>query len=256
MIRGVLLDLSGVIYVGDHLIEGAAAAVRQLEQAGLPVRFITNTTRSTRAAILRNLSRMGLELAPEEIFTAPLAARAYVERRGLHPLCVVHPNLTEDLPPNAGGTHNAVLIGDAGHEFTYENMNRAFRLLLEGAPLLAMGNNRYFKEADGYSLDVGPFVAALEYAAGIEATVLGKPAAEFFQEAVSTLGCAPAEAIMVGDDVVSDVKGALDAGLQAMLVRTGKYRPGDEAQLRGTAAGVVDDITVAVEEIIGAWGSE
>jgi HAD superfamily hydrolase (TIGR01458 family) len=250
MIRGVLLDLSGVIYIGDHLIAGATEAVRRLQEAGMPVRFITNTTRSTRATILGNLFRMGLDLAPEALFTAPLAARAYVQRHGLNPLCVVHPGLAEDLPEATAEPHDAVLIGDAGDEFTYENMNRAFRLLLEGAPLLAMGNNRYFKETDGYSLDVGPFVAALEYAANTTATVLGKPAPQFFHEAVGELGCAPGEVVMVGDDVVSDVKGAIDAGLQAVLVRTGKYRPEDENQLDVTEARVVDDIAAAVRWIL------
>lgn len=252
MIRGVLLDLSGVIYIGNELVDGAAEAVRRLHQADLPVRFITNTTRSTRAVILRKLARMGLDLDPEALFTAPLAARAYVQRHGLHPLCVVHPALAEDLPDTAGEAYDAVLVGDAGHEFTYENMNRAFRLLLEGAPLLAMGNNRYFKEADGYSLDVGPFVAALEYAADTKAVVLGKPAAAFFQAAVGELGCAPGEAVMVGDDVASDVKGAIDAGLKALLVRTGKYRPDDEQQLRGTGADVVDDLVAAVDWVVRA----
>ncbi len=143
-----------------------------------------------------------------------------------------------------------MLVGDAGEGFTYENLNQAFRLLLSGAPLLAMGNNRYFKEDEGFSLDVGPFVTALEYAAGTQAKVLGKPAPEFFHAAAADLGCEVGDVVMVGDDVAADVVGGLAAGLQGVLVQTGKYRPGDEDQLESTNARVVPDIAAAIDWII------
>jgi HAD superfamily hydrolase (TIGR01458 family) len=129
-------------------------------------------------------------------------------------------------------------------------MNRAFRSLLDGGPLLAMGDNRYFKEADGLSLDIGPFVAALEYATGNQAIILGKPAPAFFEGALLSLGCAADEVVMIGDDVLTDVEGALAAGLKGILVRTGKYRPGDEDQITHPGAMVVEDIQAAVDWIL------
>ncbi len=250
MIGGILLDLAGVLYVGDTPLPGAREAIERLHHARLPTRYLTNTTRSTRRAILDRLSRMGLSIPPDSLYTAPLAARRYVESHGLRPYLLIHPNLKAEFAEFGEGPYNAVLVGDGGKAFTYERLNCAFRLLLEGAPLLAMGNNRYFKERDGFSLDVGPFVTALEYAADVRATVLGKPAPDFFRAAIAGLGCKADEVMMVGDDVAADVIGAVSAGLQGVLVKTGKYRPGDEDQLKSANANVLADVTVAIDWII------
>lgn len=250
MIGGILLDLAGVLYVGDTPLPGAREAIERLHHARLPTRYLTNTTRSTRRAILDRLSRMGLSIPPDSLYTAPLAARRYVESHGLRPYLLIHPNLKAEFAEFGEGPYNAVLVGDGGEAFTYERLNCAFRLLLEGAPLLAMGNNRYFKERDGFSLDVGPFVTALEYAADVRATILGKPAPDFFRAAIADLGCKADEVMMVGDDVAADVIGAVSAGLQGVLVKTGKYRPGDEDQLKSANATVLADVTAAIDWII------
>jgi ribonucleotide monophosphatase NagD (HAD superfamily) len=94
-------------------------------------------------------------------------------------------------------------------------------------------------------------MAALEYAADVKALVLGKPAPKFFHAAVEALGCRPAEALMIGDDALADVEGALNAGLQAWLVRTGKYRPGDEARIKMPGAEIVEDFAAAVDKLLG-----
>src|SRR5262245_40335224 len=143
----------------------------------------------------------------------------------------------------------AVVVGDAADGFTYETLNRAFRLLMNGAPLLALAMNRYFRETDGLSLDAGPFVAALEYASGRKATLFGKPAPALFHAAMDRFGCKPADVIMIGDDVEADVNGAIATGLGGMLVRTGKYRDGDDARLDRRAI-VADDIAAAVAKLL------
>jgi HAD superfamily hydrolase (TIGR01458 family) len=250
MIRGVLLDLSGVLYQGDHALPGAAAAVERLRAASLPVRFITNITRKGSGEVLRHLATLGFDIAPDDLLSAPIAARRYLEHRGLHPYLLVHPALEADFADLVGNAPDAVLVGDAADGFTYAALNRAFRLLLDGAPLLAMGNNRYFRDRDGLSLDIGPFVAALKYASGATATVLGKPAPAFFHAALESLDCDPEEAVMVGDDALADVDGALAAGCQGILVQTGKYRPGDEDQITRSRAVVVPDIAAAVDWIL------
>ncbi len=249
MIEGVLLDLSGVLYVGDEPLGGAHEAIRRLIEADVPMRFVTNTTRSPRAAILNKLARMRFSVSDETLFTAPQAAAAYVEKSGLHPYLLIHPDLRGEFSAHPPEVCDAVLIGDAGAEFTYANLNAAFRLVFDGMPLLAMGYNKYFKEADGHSLDIGPFVTALEFAAGTRAKVLGKPAAEFFEAAAASLGCKPEHAVMIGDDAEADVDGAIDARLQGLLVRTGKYRKGDEDRIDPGAI-TVADIGAAVEWIL------
>jgi HAD superfamily hydrolase (TIGR01458 family) len=250
MIRGVLLDLSGVLYEGDRALPGAAAALERLHAASLPIRFITNITRKGSGEVLHHLSGLGFAIAADDLLSAPVAARRYLEHRGLHPYLLVHPALEADFADLVSDTPDAVLVGDAGDGFTYAALNRAFRLLMDGAPFLAMGNNRYFRDRDGLSLDIGPFVAALEYASGATATVLGKPAPAFFHAAVESLDCDPEEVVMVGDDALADVDGALAAGIPAILVQTGKYRPRDEDQITHSGAVVVPDIAAAVDWIL------
>jgi HAD superfamily hydrolase (TIGR01458 family) len=248
MIRGVLLDLSGVLYIGDEPVSGAVDAVKRLSGAGLSMRYITNTTRSTRQMILKRLTRLGFDIAAEDVFTAPIASKQYIETNNLIPYLLIHPNLEPEFS-DITGEPNAVLVGDAGDRFNYDNMNKAFRYLLDGAILLAMGVNRYFKDGNQFSLDAGPFVHALEYASNTKAIVLGKPSYEFYSTAVKSLGCSPEDAVMVGDDVEADVIGAVNVGLNGILVRTGKYIPDDEKKINNKAT-CVADISAAVDQIL------
>jgi len=249
MIQGVLLDLSGTLYQGREAVTGAVAAVARLAAAGLPVRYVTNTSRSPRRTLQEKLAGFGFAIGQEELFTAPRAVHDYLRERGLRPYLLIHPELEEEFADLPRQRPDTVVVADAAEAFGYANLNRAFRLLLDGAPLLAVGDNRYFRDADGLSLDAGPFVRALEYAAGCEARVLGKPDPGFFHAALQGMDCAPERVLMVGDDVAADVNGALKAGLQGALVQTGKYRPRDEQALIGDAW-LCRDIGAVVERLL------
>lgn len=229
---------------------GAREALLSLRAAGIPMRFVTNSTRLTRGAIINRLARMGLEVPIQHLFTPAIAARHYLITRKLTPHLLIHPDLRGEFADLLGPSPGAVLLGDAGSDFTYEALNQCFRLLLDGLPLLAMGSNRYFRNGNGLNLDIGPFMAALEYAAELEAVVLGKPAPEFFQAAVNSLDLPPHDVAMVGDDAEMDVRGALAAGLRGVLVRTGKYRPGDEAKVVPQGGRVFDDLDAVVDYIL------
>lgn len=128
---------------------------------------------------------------------------------------------------------NAVVIGDAGNAIHYENLDAAFQLLMGGAELIAIGDNRYFKGDDGLHLDVGPFVRALEHAASKQALIIGKPSTPFFEMVLHDAQLSAENVMMFGDDIYGDIQGALAAGMQACLVRSGKYRVGDEDRIDG-----------------------
>lgn len=257
MVKGVLLDLGGVVYVGDAVLPGALEALDRLREAGLALRYLTNTTRSPRRKLLAKLHALGVSAEAEELFMPAIAARRYLEAQGLSPHLLVHPALEEDFAGLPEGQARAVVIGDAGEGFTYAALNAAFRALEQGAAFLALARNRSFQDDDGArSLDAGAFVAALEFASQREAKLFGKPAADFFAAAVASLGCAPGEAAMVGDDVESDVAGALAAGLHGVLVRTGKYRDGDEEAIDPPPSAVVDDLAAAVDWILERTDSD
>lgn len=245
MPEAVLLDISGVLYQDAQPLPGSVAAVKALQAKGYPLRLVTNTSRLTAAEIHRQLTGMGYVLQPEQIYSAPRAVRHYVESHGLRPYCLIHRNLEEEFADLLEQPEpNAVVVGDAEERFDYAHLEHAFHLLLDGAPLLAMGDNRYFHSRGALRLDAGPFVRALEYAADVKAMILGKPSREFFHGALEELGVSAGAALMIGDDVESDVLGAQKAGLQACLVQTGKYRAGDEA--KATGALLAKDLAEAV----------
>lgn len=252
-LRAVLLDLGGVFYEGDRLIPGAVEALARLRESGLPLRFVTNTTRQSRGTLLRELAGRSLAIREDELLTPATAARELLIARGLRPLLLIHPDLAPDFAGLDTTEPNAVVVGDAGEHFRYAALNQAFRLVHGGAPLLALGRNRYFQEPDGLTLDAGPFVAALEYASGRTAELLGKPAPAIFRAALESAGCAAADAVMIGDDVEADVNGAIDAGLAGVLVRTGKYRPADAGRLR-RGGSVMADVAAAVAFAFGDIG--
>ena len=227
-VKGFLIDLDGTLYQDGALIPGAKEIIEALRTTGRTVRFITNTTRKSRAMLVEDLNAMGLRVEAEEIFTAPLAAAAWLRHRGVERISLLLSGETfvefsgftiDDAIPQA------VVVGDLGSAWNYEILNRAFRQLMQGAELVAIQKNRYWKTEGGLSLDAGPFVAALEYAAGKEAIVVGNPSRTFFERAVESMGLVPAETAMVGDDIESDVGGAQAAGLKGILVRTGKFTP-------------------------------
>jgi HAD superfamily hydrolase (TIGR01458 family) len=252
MISGVLLDLAGVIYDGGSVIPGAVEAVQRIRDAGLALRFVSNTTRSTKRAVLERLAGFGVAASENELFTPASAARAWLIEHDCSPYLLIHPDLEPDFQGLPHGGERAVIVGDAGEALDYAALNRAFRELNEGAAFLALAANRTFKDADGkLSLDAGPFVTALEFAIQRPALVLGKPSADFFLSATESMDCVPARAVMVGDDAEGDVAGALAAGLAGgLLVRTGKFQPGDEARFEPRPSAVLDDLGAAADWII------
>ncbi len=243
-IRAFLIDLEGTLCQAGELIAGAREALESIRTAGLSYAIVTNTTSRPRSVIARELAKMGLPVEPERLFTAPRAARSLLLDRGLlrcHFLVV--PALLEDFSGIESDDErpDAVVVGDLGAGFTFERLNHAFRLLLAGAQLVSLAPNRYYRGPDGLLLDVGAFVAALEYGSGRTATLTGKPAASFFRRALETVGASAEETAVVGDDLEFDVHGAQSAGFSGILVRTGKYRQQFETTGRSPDA-VLDSI--------------
>ena len=238
-IKGLLLDLDGTLYVGEEPIAGAREAVGVLEASGLALRYVTNTTRMPRRAVVERMRTLGFLVEEDEIFTPAWAASRLIGGRSC--LALVDESLHEDLG-RARLTEDSpevVLVGDLGEGFTYARLDAAFRCLLEGAELVALQKNRYWNSGDGLSLDAGPFVAALEYASEKRAVVVGKPEESFFRIALEDMGLEASEVAMVGDDAEADVAGAKKAGLSGIQVRTGKWRPGGDM---GEADLVLDSV--------------
>uniref|UniRef100_W5MN50 Phospholysine phosphohistidine inorganic pyrophosphate phosphatase n=1 Tax=Lepisosteus oculatus TaxID=7918 RepID=W5MN50_LEPOC len=229
-LKGVVLDMCGVLYDsgkgGGVPIPGSIEAVKRIKASDLKLRFCTNETQATRGRFVAKLQKLGFDISVSEVFSPAPAALSILVQRGLRPHLLVHDDVLPEFDEVDKSNPNCVVIGDAADNFSYQNLNDAFRVLigLEKPILFSLGRGRYYKETDGLKLDVGVFMKALEYACDIEAEVVGKPAKMFFLSALADMGVEPHEALMIGDDLVNDVGGAQDCGMKALQVRTGKYR--------------------------------
>lgn len=224
----LLIDIDGVLHVGVEPIDGARETLQALRERGVAFRLVTNTTSRSRRLVLERLVEMGFDLTESEVLTPAALAVSLCRARGYDRVALhVAPALREDLGQlehREDDDVEAVVLGDLGDGFTYARLNAIFRQLQGGAELIALQRNRVWQRDDGLVLDAGPFVVALEYAIGREATVVGKPSEAFFAAALADLGAGASSVAMIGDDIEADVGGALEAGLDGVLVRTGKFR--------------------------------
>ncbi len=223
--HGFLIDLDGVVYVQERLIDGALDTLHLLRERKIPHRFVTNTTGISRRMLQERLRGAGLDIPMDHLFTAPLAAAQYLKGvNGARCFFYVRPEILEDFSGVANVSENPthVVIGDVGSDFNYDNLNRVFRMIRGGAEIIAFQKNRYWLTTEGVVMDAGPYIAALEFATEKEARVFGKPSRRFFEEACAGLGLPPGEVTMIGDDFTVDIGGAAAAGLQTVFVRTGK----------------------------------
>ena len=228
-IDGLLIDVEGVLHIDGRPIPGAAEALQALAEAGLPYVLLTNTTIRTRRQLGGLLRRLGFPVNDEQIITAAAATADYVRQQYPGESCylLVEGDLSEEfagIPLTEGHDARVVVIGGAGDCFTYSRINHVFRLLLGGAAFIAMHRNLTWERQDGTYLDSGAYILGLEAATGVQAQVVGKPSADFFQAGLRLLGVPRDRAAMVGDTIDQDVEPAQRLGMAGILVRTGRFR--------------------------------
>lgn len=222
--------------------------MKRLRDDGHRIRFVTNSTTRSRVQLAEQLRQMGIAVEDDEIqTTGAVASRVLAGKRVL---ALTMPGMLDDLEglQLVGMNVDAVLLGGAdegeetGRVFSYLNLNRAFHELDAGAELYCLHKNKWWQTADGARLDAGAFVAGLEFAAEIEATVLGKPSNAYFAAALEALDAEPGLTWMVGDDLEGDIVGAHNHGMKTILVRTGKFRPDDVERSTVQPDGIVSSI--------------
>jgi HAD superfamily hydrolase (TIGR01458 family) len=229
-IKGLLIDLDGVIYNDTQLIAGASESIKWFREKNIPFRFITNTTMRSRASLKKKLASFNIKVVEEEIFTTVYAAVLYIRKSGKNKC---HLLLLDDAKKEfaefnlTSPTPDFVVVGDLGDNISFQNINIAFQKLFSGAELIALQKNRYWLSDRGYTLDTGAWVAMLEFASNKKGQIMGKPSPHFFSLALNDLNLPPENVIMVGDDIESDIGGAKRLGMRGVLVKTGKFLPRD-----------------------------
>ncbi len=258
--KGVLIDIDGVLVVSWEPLPGAAECLVRLREAGIRFRTVTNTSSKTRGQIAEALTDAGIPVDPIDISTAVSSAAQYLSERYPGNVCLVVNDglLDEDLvgvtetsdPLSAG----VVLLGGAGPSVGYRELDTVFKLAQDGVPVVALHRNTRYQTSQGAALDMGAFIVGLEAAAGIEIPVFGKPSRAFFEAALGDLGLSAREVVMVGDDIQADVLGAQKIGITGVLVRTGKFREHDLVR-GGTAPDHVIEGIGRLPELLDTLGT-
>lgn len=252
-IKGILFDLDGVLYIGSQVVEGAVDAVDQIRASGIACRFVTNTSTLSLDSLQNKINALGFSIPKHEIVSAPQAALLYL-RRQTDPVCRLL--LADDVKRDfrefrqSDTAADYIIVGDIGSAWTYPLMNEVFHCLMHGARLIAIHKNRYWQTESGLQMDIGGFVEAMEYASGVKAMLIGKPAGNFFQMALNDMRLAPAETAIIGDDIDADVGGGQQAGMLGILVRTGKYR-----QAYAESSAIKPDLVIdSIKDLPGVLG--
>lgn len=223
--QALLIDIDGTLTHQGRLIDGAAEALAWVREQGLHYRLLTNITARSPEMISAELSALGLDVPAQQIQTATSACVEYLKAQQGETSYLLVPDsvrgLFDGVPIDNQQPHN-VVIGDIGKAFSYDSLNPVFRMLRNGARLIALQKNPFWLEADGPSLDCGAFVAALEFASQQTAQVMGKPSRLFFDMALKALGCEAHQVLVIGDDPSTDMAGAASIGADSLRVLTGK----------------------------------
>ncbi len=274
-VRALLLDLDGVIVVAGGAVAGSVEAIAELERRRTPYRIVTNTSLVSRATLSRYAARLGNAIPPERFQSALSASAAFAARTFPgKPLYVIASAdaLTEfagqhllphDAADEPGAHAAAVIVGDSPEELTHANLNRAFRLVRNGARLIGMHRNAWWLTPEGPTLDSGAYVTGLEFAAGVRAQIVGKPAPTFFSIAIEALRADAtagggrlrrSEIAMVGDDIRTDVLAGQRAGLRGVFVLTGKHQLDDLGRRPGHGRGGREPHAIApsLAEVVAA----
>lgn len=244
-IRGLLIDVDGVLHIDSRPIPGAAHALEQLRAAGIPFVLLTNTTIRTRTQLATLLVGLGFPVTIEDIVTAGAATAAYLRIHHPNEACylLVDGDVREEfagIPLVEDDSATVVVLGGAGAVYTYDRLNQAFRLVLGGAQLIAMHRNLVWDRHDGPALDTGAFLLGIEAATGRRAHLVGKPSPDFFAAGLARLALPPEQVAIVGDSLATDILPAQQLGMTGVLVRTGRFRPQDLQQ--GHPAAILDSI--------------
>jgi HAD superfamily hydrolase (TIGR01450 family) len=225
----ILLDLDGCVWVGERCTPGAPEAIAQLRAAGKSLAFLTNDPRRSPEEYVRKLWKVGIRASLEEVVTVGAAIQhvlAQMEPRTetfVIGAPAIFRHVAEAGMRIVNGTPRAAharLVVVAGHDdLHFSELCAATQAVLRGGDMIGAGRDRTFPREDGPWPGTGAIVAALEYATGQEARIVGKPRPQMFQTALDRLG--PGRALVVGDRLDSDLAGAAAARLDGAIVLSG-----------------------------------
>jgi len=232
-IKPVLIDFDGVIKIGNELASEAYSFFKYLSKNNIPFCILSNSTLRTSELVSEFLLKKNI-VYEIPILTAFDATLEFVKKNYTKVKVYCRDNLIKHFNELLDDNNpQAVVIGDIGNKWSYETLNEMFRYVLNGADIVAMHKNKFWKPDDEIILDVGAFVTAIEFASGKEAFVIGKPSKIYFNTALEKLGFnLNNDFIMIGDDLENDVIASQKIGGTGILILTGKTKLSDIKDLK------------------------
>jgi HAD superfamily hydrolase (TIGR01450 family) len=246
-VRGMLVDLDGVVYRGEHACDGAVDGLSAAREAGVRLLFMTNNASRTPEDVAAQISGLGLPTGPDEVMTASqVAAHALAERRARGALTLSEDQVVlavggeglgvalalEGLPwRSAREVRGALTGGDPlrvaavvqgyGRAVDVGDLTEAVYAVNAGATWMATNDDATIPTPRGLGPGNGALVAAVAHATGRRPEVVGKPHAPAYRMALAALGLPLEECLMVGDRLDTDIAGAVSVGMRSALVLTG-----------------------------------
>ena len=260
MKTGYLIDMDGVIYRENQLIPGAKEFVLTLIELGAPFVFLTNNSSPTPEDLAVRLGHLGLPgLSPAHFYTSALNTAEFLSET--HPACTVFVigeggllnALHERKIANDAIQPSYVVVGEGA--VSMEKLAKAHSFIEHGARLLATNPDNWCPvSSDGTRPGAGATAAFLEASTGRRAYYLGKPNGYMFHRACRKLaemgaGALPESIVVIGDTMETDIRGAIEAGLQAYLVLTGSTNLENVAEYVYQPTRVLNSIADLIEEL-------
>jgi NagD protein len=244
--------MDGVIYRGSQMIPGAAEFIEHLIQTTTPFLFLTNNSARSPKDFVTKLDHAGIKVPWKNIYTAAMCTADFLVRQLPNCSAYVIGEGGLNVALEAAGiafdsTHPDFVVVGEGRLLNYESLEVALRLLAKGSRLVATNPDTWCPTESGPRPGTGAYVALLESASGKKAYYLGKPNPFMFQMARQRLGLHTAETIMVGDTMETDIRGAVEIGIQACLVLTGSTKREDLIHYPYQPTRVVDSIADLIE---------
>ena len=228
--KGIIFDINGVLEFQGRVYPGAVELINFLQEKGIVVRILTNSTLQSRKYCTEQLNQMGFHVRKNEVITAAYATAKYLET--LNPRsCWVMLKRT-GLEEFKHFRHDVedpeyIVLGDYRDGFNFQNMNTALKLLQKGSKFIVMISQRVDNSMGEVELTVGAYGKMLEDAANVKATYIGKPNKLIFEMTLKTMNVERDSVLVVGDRVSSDIRGAKNAGIKSVLVKTGEFQESD-----------------------------
>ena len=222
----ILFDLNGTLYEKGIALDGVNETIEQFRHRKYNLSFITNTDGRSEIDVYQRVLKKGIDIRKEELYTPVTAVKQYIKQNNnktFYPL--VHDDVINDLQNLKYDDikPDYIIIGDFCDKLSYKEINKVFRMIKNGAQIVALSKTLWYIDAEGYNINTGSFVKMFEIACDKEAILMGKPAKMFFEMALKRTDSKPENTLIVGDDIKTDIMGAKRLKAKSVLVRTGVF---------------------------------